>query len=63
MAGETLRIGFIGAGGNTTLRHIPGLQAIEGVELVAVCNRSEESGRRVADEFGIARVETRKSVV
>jgi predicted dehydrogenase len=58
VVGETLRVGFIGAGGNTTLRHIPGLQAINGVELVAVCNRSEESGRRVADQFGIARVET-----
>ena len=63
MAGETLRIGFIGAGGNTTLRHIPGLQAIDGVELVAVCNRSEESGRRVADEFGIARVETNPQAI
>ena len=63
MAGETLRIGFIGAGGNTTLRHIPGLQAIDGVELVAVCNRSEESGRRVADQFGIARVETNPQAI
>ena len=58
MAGEILRIGFVGAGANTTLHHIPGLQAIDGVELIAVCNRSEESGRRVADQFGIARVET-----
>jgi predicted dehydrogenase len=54
---EPLRIGLIGAGANTRLRHIPGLQAIDGVEVVAVCNRSEESGRRVAEEFGIARVE------
>jgi len=61
--GETLRVGFIGAGGNTTLRHIPGLRAIDGVELVAVCNRSEESGRRVADEFGIARVETNPQAI
>jgi predicted dehydrogenase len=53
-----LRIGFIGAGANTRLRHIPGLGALEDVELVAVCNRSEESGRRIADEFGIARVTT-----
>ncbi|MEZ4502561.1 MAG: Gfo/Idh/MocA family oxidoreductase [Dehalococcoidia bacterium] len=53
---EPLRVGFIGAGANTTLRHIPGLQAIEGVELVAVCNRSEASGQRVADAHGIDRV-------
>jgi predicted dehydrogenase len=53
---ETLRVGFIGAGANTRLRHIPGLASVEGVELVAVCNRSIESGHRVADQFGIDRV-------
>ncbi|RLT43368.1 MAG: gfo/Idh/MocA family oxidoreductase [Chloroflexi bacterium] len=55
---DTLRIGLIGAGENTRVRHIPGFQAIEGVEIVAVCNRSTESGDRVADQFGIGRVET-----
>ena len=58
MSEQPLRIGFIGAGANTRLRHIPGFQAIEGVALAAVCNRSRESGERVASEFGIARVET-----
>ena len=58
MAVQQLRIGVIGAGANTRLRHIPGLQAIEGVEIAAVCNRTEGSGRRVTDEFGILRVET-----
>ncbi|MCC6236500.1 MAG: Gfo/Idh/MocA family oxidoreductase [Dehalococcoidia bacterium] len=53
---EPLRVAFIGAGANTRLRHLPGLAAIEGVELVAVCNRSLESGHRVADQFGIDRV-------
>ena len=56
MSEQPIRIGLIGAGANTRLHHIPGFQAIDGVELVAVCNRSEESGRRVAEEFGIARV-------
>lgn len=55
---DPLRIGFIGAGANTRSRHIPGFQAIDDVELVAVCNRTQESGQRVADEFGITRVET-----
>lgn len=55
---EPIRIGIIGAGANTRLRHIPGFHVIPGVQVVAVCNRSEESGRRVADEFGIERVET-----
>ena len=53
MAQDTIKVGVIGAGGNTTSRHIPGLQAIEGVEIVGVCNRSQESSRRVADQFGI----------
>ncbi len=58
MPDKSLRIGFIGAGGNTRLRHLPGLKAIEGVELAAVCNRSMGSGEKVAAEFGIARVTT-----
>ena len=53
MAQETVKVGIIGAGGNTRSRHIPGLQAIEGVEIIGVCNRSQESSQRVADEFGI----------
>lgn len=52
----TLRIGIVGAGGNTRLRHIPGFQAIDGVDVVAVANRSVESGRSVAKEFRIPRV-------
>ena len=58
MPGETVRIGFIGAGANTRLRHIPGFRAIPGVELAAVCNRSLESGGAVAAEFGIPKVTT-----
>ena len=53
MAQDTIKVGVIGAGSNTKSRHIPGLQAIEGVEIVGVCNRSLESSQRVADEFGI----------
>ena len=45
MADDTIRVGFVGAGANTELRHLPGLQAIEGVELVSVANRSVESGQ------------------
>jgi predicted dehydrogenase len=53
VAQQTVKVGIIGAGGNTRSKHIPGLQAIEGVEIVGVCNRSQESSQRVADEFGI----------
>lgn len=56
MADDNIRIGFVGAGGNTTLRHIPGFQAIEGVELVSVANRSRASGQRIADEYGLPNV-------
>ena len=52
----TLRIGIVGAGANTRSRHIPGFQEIDGVEVVAVCNRSRESGQKAADEFGIPTV-------
>ncbi len=50
---KKVRIGVIGAGGNTRAKHIPGFQAIPGVEVVAVCNRTKESGEKVAKEFGI----------
>ncbi|MDF3129919.1 Gfo/Idh/MocA family oxidoreductase [Kiritimatiellaeota bacterium B1221] len=55
---EKIRVGIVGAGGNTTSRHIPGLQAVEGVEISVVCNRSTESSQRVADTFGIPRIAT-----
>lgn len=56
MASETVKVGIIGAGRNTKSRHIPGLQAIEGVGIIGVCNRSQESSQRVADEFGIPKI-------
>src|SRR5262249_38970241 len=36
-------------------RHVPGLRAVEGVEIVAVCNRRPESTEAAARELGIAR--------
>ena len=56
MKNDTIRIGIVGAGGNTKAKHIPGLQAIENVELVGVCNRRQASSETVAAEFGISRV-------
>ena len=56
MAADGIRIGLIGAGRNTRDRHIPGFQKVEGVEIVAVANRTRESGRRVADQFNIPQV-------
>ncbi len=51
-----IRIGIIGAGGNTRLRHIPGFRAQPGVEILCVANRSRASGEKAAAEFGIPRV-------
>jgi predicted dehydrogenase len=56
MSENTIRVGFIGAGANTRKHHLPKLKAQPGVELIAVANRSKESGERVARDFGIARV-------
>ena len=56
MTAETIRVGVIGAGGNTTKLHIPGLQKQKGVEIVAVVNRTPASGRRVAEAHGIPTV-------
>ncbi|HKA45736.1 MAG TPA: Gfo/Idh/MocA family oxidoreductase [Burkholderiales bacterium] len=53
---QTIRIGVVGAGGNTRLHHIPKLKKIAGVEIAAVVNRSRASSERVAQEFGIERV-------
>ncbi|MCA9843006.1 MAG: Gfo/Idh/MocA family oxidoreductase [Dehalococcoidia bacterium] len=51
-----LRIGFIGAGGNTRSRHIPGFLELDDIELAGVANRTRESSQAVADEFAIERV-------
>ena len=48
-----IRVGIVGAGDNTRKRHIPGLRAIPGVELVGVVNSTTTSTARVAREFQI----------
>ena len=46
MANGVIRVGLVGAGANTRLRHIPGIREQQGVEIVGVANRSRESGER-----------------
>lgn len=53
---DAIRVGMIGFGANTRLRHAPGLLACSNVTLAAVCNRSLESAQAVADEYRIAKV-------
>ena len=55
MGRDTLRVGIIGAGSNTREKHIPGLRAIEGVEIVSVRNSTDESSRQAAAELDIPR--------
>ena len=52
---KPVRIGIVGLGRNTRNRHVPGFRAIEGVELISVCNRRPESTRQAAAEFGISK--------
>jgi predicted dehydrogenase len=50
-----IRVGIIGLGANTRLRHVPGLRACPGVTITAVCNRRPESTRAAAAQFDIPR--------
>ena len=56
MQNGIIRVGLVGAGANTRLRHITGLREQEGVEIVSVANRSRESSERIASEFEIPKV-------
>jgi predicted dehydrogenase len=56
MAQQRVGIGFIGAGGIARERHLPGLRAVEGVDLVAVANRRRSSAEKVAREYGFGAV-------
>ena len=51
-----IRIGIVGAGGNTISAHLPKLINQNGVEVVSVANRSIASGEKVAKKFNISKV-------
>ena len=51
---DDIRIGIIGAGGIFRSRHFPGLAKIDDAEVVAICNRSAESGENVIAEQGLS---------
>lgn len=50
---KPIRVGIVGLGGNTKLRHVPGLLACGDIQVTAVCNRRPESTAAAAREFGI----------
>jgi predicted dehydrogenase len=53
-----LRIGIVGAGAFSVGRMLPNLVKLPEAEVVAIANRSQESGELVAEKFGIPRVAT-----
>ncbi len=53
---RTIRVGIIGAsaeGGWARDSHVPAVQGLEGLELVAVATRSEQTARQAAAAFGV----------
>jgi len=50
---KTLRIGLVGVGAAAQINHIPALKRLEGVEIVALCDRDPEKAARVAQKFGV----------
>jgi predicted dehydrogenase len=55
MAEQTVRLGYIGAGGYSRRVLLPNFRKIPGVELVVVANSTQESSDTVARQFGFAR--------
>lgn len=56
MPNRLIRVGIIGAGENTQKRHIPGLLAMDAVELVSVCNRTRLSAQKAAKKYKIPKI-------
>ena len=51
--GRNLRVGVYGSGGFARRTHIPNLLRLEGLDIVALCDVSDEAARQAAAEFGI----------
>ena len=53
MVNERIRIGIIGCGGIFQIAHLPALKNIENVEIVGVCDVSEEVAKQIAQYYSI----------
>ncbi len=53
MTRKSLHIGLVGVGAAAQVSHIPALKRIDGVEIVALCDRDPEKAARVAQKFGV----------
>ena len=56
MSVQPIRIGVVGLGRVVRERYVPGFRAIDGVELVGVCNSTRQSSERAAAELGIPNI-------
>jgi predicted dehydrogenase len=54
MSESRVRLGLIGCGRIAQVAHLPALEKADGVELVVVCDPSEDVARAVAARYGIA---------
>src|SRR5215212_5220007 len=53
---EVIRAGIVGAGAWSRVAHVPGFQAAEGVDLVAICDADRRRAEHVASGAGIPKV-------
>jgi predicted dehydrogenase len=58
MTGSRLRIGIVGLGAWGSRAHLPAFAALDDVEVVALADPDLAAAQRVADTFGVRRVET-----
>lgn len=50
---RTVRVGIIGCGGIANGKHLPALQKLEGIEIVAFCDIIPERAKKAAEEYGV----------
>jgi predicted dehydrogenase len=50
---DTVKLGVIGCGRIAQVAHFPALEKADGIELVVVCDQSEEVARAVAERYGV----------
>ena len=53
MAKKMLKIALVGVGAAAQVNHLPVLKKLDGVEVVALCDRDPEKAARVAQKFGV----------
>lgn len=51
---EKLKVGIVGCGGIANNKHLPSLEAIGGVDIVAFCDRLQERAEKTAKKYGTA---------